>query len=619
MNAIAAPRAFARRSPNVLLVLVCLAQLMVILDVSIVNVALPSIKHGLHFSTTGLQWVVNAYTLTFAGFLLLGGRAADLLGRRRVFLAGTALFSIASLVCALASSSSMLVGARALQGIGGAVISPASLAIITTSFQEKRERNRALGVWGAMGGVGGALGALLGGVLTQSFGWPAIFLVNVPIGIVVLLVGPSLLPEGRSALEHRHFDMLGASLVTGALTALVYGIVRTDTLGWGAAGVVVPLAVGVTLLVLFAFVEGRVAGAPLVPLPIFRRRQLRAANIIVFLLYAAVFAMWFFLSLYMQQVLHYDALTTGLGFVPMTLGVVLATSFAPRLVARFGARGVMTAGMLLATAGLALLTGVRPGASYASLVLPGGVLSALGLGLALVPATIAAVSGVPSSQSGLASGLLNTSRLIGGALGLAALSTIAASRTHADLHAGASGASALSSGFQLAFAASAAVSLLGALAAWCSCARRAVRPTRSTSRLRRGRRRSASCRMAAACSWPPPVKLVAPAGSERGPGRRAGAPRMTTELPRPFVSATEAFQGDDRRGGLVAQPVEDARRADDVATVVEVAEDEVGYVMAFGLALARAVQDERALGQRQVGAATGWKHVGPVVHHQQGI
>jgi EmrB/QacA subfamily drug resistance transporter len=465
MNAIAAPRAFARRNPSLLLVLVCLAQLMVILDVSIVNVALPSIKHGLHFSTTGLQWVVNAYTLTFAGFLLLGGRAADLLGRRRVFLAGTALFSLASLACAVADSSTLLIAARALQGVGGAIVSPASLAIITTSFDEHSGRNRALGVWGAMGGVGGALGALLGGVLTQSLGWPAIFLVNVPIGLAVLLLAPGLVPEGRSTLEHRHFDLLGASLVTGSVTALVYGIVRTDTLGWGATGVLVPLAIGVVLLGLFVLVEGRFAKAPLVPLPIFRRPQLRAANLVVFLLYSAVFAMWFFLSLYLQQVLHYDALKAGLSFVPMTLGVVLATSFAPRLVARWGARSVIAAGMLTSALGLLLLTGIRPGESYLTAVLPGGVLSALGLGLSLVPSTIAAVSGVPASESGLASGLLNTSRLIGGALGLAALSTIAASRTHAQVHAGASAVSALSGGFQLAFAVSAGLSLLGAFVA----------------------------------------------------------------------------------------------------------------------------------------------------------
>ncbi len=479
MSPIAASRAFVRRNPTALLVLVCLAQLMVILDVSIVNVALPSIKGGLHFSTTGLQWVVNAYTLTFAGFLLLGGRAADLLGRRSVFLAGTALFSIASLVCALADSSTMLVGARALQGVGGAVISPASLAIIATSFSEPGERARALGIWGAMGGIGASLGALLGGVLTQSLGWPAIFIVNVPIGLLVLLIGPALIPEGRSEVEHKHFDVLGAGLVTGALTAFVYGIVRTDTLGWGAPGVLGPLAAGLVLLALFVLVEGRFARAPLMPLPIFRMRTLRAANLVVFLLYAAVFAMWYFVSLYLQQVLHFDALSAGLAFVPMTLGVVLATSFARRVVQRIGTRSTIVLGMLLSAAGLLLLTGVHPGGSYVAQVLPGGVLSALGLGLALIPSTIAAVSGVPGSQSGLASGLLNTSRLIGGALGLAVLSTIAASQTHADVHGAVSSLSALTSGFQLAFGVSAAFSLLGAIVAFAL-----LRPERSARRLR---------------------------------------------------------------------------------------------------------------------------------------
>jgi EmrB/QacA subfamily drug resistance transporter len=460
-----APAGRAAGNPTVLLVLVCLAQLMVILDVSIVNVALPSIKDGLHFSTTGLQWVVNAYTLTFAGFLLLGGRAADLLGRRRVFLAGTGLFAFASLACAVADSSALLVGARALQGLGGAVISPASLAIITTSFAEGAARNKALGVWGAMGGVGGSLGVLLGGVLTQGLGWPAIFVVNVPIGLAVIALGPRLIPEGRSALAHKHFDVLGATLVTGALTAIVYGIVRTDTLGWGSPGVVGPVAGGLALLAAFVFVEGRVAPAPLVPLSIFRRGRLRTANMAIFLAYAAVFAMWFFVSLYLQQVLHYDALKAGLSFLPMTLAVILGTTLAPRLAARQGEGRVLALGMLFAAGGLLLLTGVRPGDGYLASVLPGGLLTALGLGLSLVPATIAAVSGVPAQESGLASGLLNTSRLIGGALGLAVLSTIAVSQTHADLRGGASGASALSSGFQLAFAVAAAVSLLGALVA----------------------------------------------------------------------------------------------------------------------------------------------------------
>jgi EmrB/QacA subfamily drug resistance transporter len=455
----------ARPRQATLLVLVCLAQLMVILDVSIVNVALPSIRGGLRFSTTGLQWVVNAYTVTFAGFLLLGGRASDLLGRRRVFLAGTALFVLASLACALAGSRSLLVAARALQGLGGAVISPASLAIIATSFAEGRERSRALGVWGAMGGVGGAVGVLMGGVLTQEFGWPAIFLVNVPIGAAVILFAGRLIPAGEPTPGKRHYDLSGAVLVTGALTALVYGIVRTDTLGWGAPGVLIPLGAGVVLLALFLFVEGRVARWPLMPLSVFAMARLRSANLIVFLLYAAVFGMWFFLSLYLQQVLHDDALKTGLSFLPMTLAIVATSTLAPRLVARFGERVVLSVGMLSAAVGLALLTGVDGGGGYFGTVLPGGVLAAVGLGLSLVPATIAAVSGVHASQSGLASGMLNTSRLMGGALGLAALSTLAASRTRADLLAGASGSHALGAGFGLAFGVAAAISLAGALAA----------------------------------------------------------------------------------------------------------------------------------------------------------
>jgi EmrB/QacA subfamily drug resistance transporter len=449
-----------------LLVLVCLAQLMVILDVSIVNVALPSIRGGLHFSTTGLQWVVNAYTLTFAGFLMLGGRASDLLGRRRVFLAGTALFSLASLACALSDSGTMLIAARTVQGIGGAIISPASLAIITTSFKEGRERSRALGVWGAMGGVGGSLGALLGGVLTQAFSWPAIFLVNVPIGLGVIVVAArGIIPAGRAAEGERHFDASGALLVTGALTALVYAIVRTDTLGWGAPGVLIPLAIGAALLAAFVFVEGRVASAPLMPLRVFRMARLRAANLIMFLLYAAVFSIWFFLSLYLQEVLHYGPLQTGLRFLPMTLAIVATSSLAPRIVARVGERRLLTVGMLCAAVGLYLLMDVRSGGSYVADVLPGGVLAALGLGLSLVPATIAAVSGVAAEESGLASGMLNTSRLIGGALGLAVLSTIAASQSRADVLGGASSSAALSGGFRMAFAVAAGLSLLGALAA----------------------------------------------------------------------------------------------------------------------------------------------------------
>jgi len=355
MNPVTATRSLAKRNSNGLLVLVCLAQYMVILDVSIVNVALPAIRGDLGFSTTGLQWVVNAYTLTFAGFLMLGGRASDLLGRRRVFLGGTALFVLASLTCAVAASQGVLLGARALQGVGAAIISPASLAIITTSFQEGRDRNRALGVWGAMAGLGGSSGVLLGGALTQGVGWPAIFLINVPIGATVLLLGPRLVPEGLAARASKHFDAAGAVLVTGGLTALVYGIVRTDTLTWGSPGVLGPLALGVVLLALFAVVEGKLSPDPLMPLKIFRMPRLRSANLVVILLYSGFFAMWFFLSLYFQGVNHDTALETGLAFLPMTLGIVAASSYAPRFVARFGVHKVITVGMLSAATGLALL------------------------------------------------------------------------------------------------------------------------------------------------------------------------------------------------------------------------------------------------------------------------
>jgi EmrB/QacA subfamily drug resistance transporter len=452
------------RGRNAALVLVCLAQFMVILDVSIVNVALPSIRSGLGFTTTGLQWVVNAYTITFGGFLMLGGRAADLLGRRRVFLAGTALFSVASLLCALASSRGLLLGARALQGFGGAVISPASLSIIATTFAEGAQRNRALGVWGAMAGLGGASGVLLGGLLTQGLGWPAIFLINVPVGIAVILASRRVIPESRGSQDHRHFDVLGAVLVTAGLVVAVYGIVRTETLGWGSSGVLVPLALAATLLALFALVEARFAKAPLMPLSVLRLPRLRAANLVIALLYSAVFSMWFFLTLYMQQVLHYSAVRAGLSFLPMTLSVALASSFAPRLVARFGVRPVLTVGMLSAAAGLGLLTGVGPGSGYPTSVLPGGVLGAAGLGLSLVPATIAAVQGISAAQSGLASGLLNTSRLAGGALGLAALSTIAASHSRGQILGGASQLGALTSGYQLALGVGALICLVGALA-----------------------------------------------------------------------------------------------------------------------------------------------------------
>jgi EmrB/QacA subfamily drug resistance transporter len=469
VNPVTAARGMVRRNSNALLLVVCLGQFMVILDVSIVNVALPSIKDALGFSTNGLQWVLNGYTLTFAGFLLLGGRAADLFGRRRMFYAGTLLFSGASLICAIAPTAGTLVAARALQGIGGAILSPATLAIITTSFDEGAPRNRALGAWGAVGAIGATAGVLLGGILTEAFSWPAIFVINVPIGLGIVLFSSRLIPEGRSESENRHFDLPGAILVTLGMTALTYGIVTTDRLAWGSLGVLGPVAAGVALLVAFGLYENSLARHPertaLMPLSVFKLRNLRAANLVIFLLYAAIFGFWFFQSLYMQGTLHYSALKTGLAFVPMTIAVGTGATLAPRLAKVIGARWVLAAGMLSATVGEFLLTSVHPGGSYLANVFPGGVLGALGLGLALVPATIVAVQGVPRALSGLASGVLNTSRFIGAALGLAVLSTLAANHTSSEISSGNSAAKALTDGFQLQFEVGALFCLVGVVAA----------------------------------------------------------------------------------------------------------------------------------------------------------
>ena len=421
-----------------LVLVVCLAQFMVILDVSIVNVALPEIKDGLHFSPTALQWVVNAYTITFAGFLLLGGRAADLLGRRLVFVAGTAAFALCSLACALSDSQGTLLGARALQGLAGAVLSPATLAIITTSTKEGAERTRALGAWAAVGGLGASSGALLGGFLTQTLSWPAIFAINVPIGALVVVLGLRLIPTGgaRDIDAERHFDFAGAVLATGGLATLAFGIVRTEALGWASAGVLVPIGAALVMLGAFVYVESRVATRPLMPLSIFSSRQLTWANVVVLLLYAGVFSMFYFLTLYIQQILHEDALLAGVSFLPTTLLVFTGSTQAPRLIARFGMRTTLAAGMLIATVGLAWLTQITPHGSYFVDVLPGMVLAGFGMGTALVTGTVGAMQGVEPAESGIASGLLNTSRLVGGALGLATLATIAQSQTRANLASG---------------------------------------------------------------------------------------------------------------------------------------------------------------------------------------
>jgi EmrB/QacA subfamily drug resistance transporter len=447
------------------LVLCCAAQFMVILDVSIVNVALPSIRNDLHFSATNLQWIVNAYTLTFAGFLLLGGRAADILGQRRVFVAGLLLFSAASLVGGLSTSQGMLIAARAAQGLGGAVVAPATLSVLTTHFSEGAERNRALGAWGAMGGVGGATGALLGGILTEAISWQWILFVNVPIGIFAAFAAYRLVHDvERDPTAPRYFDTAGALSVTAGLVVLTYGIVRTDVNGWGSSKTLVTMAIGLALLGLFVFIEARLSRRPLVPLRIFKSRMLTGANVVVFFLGSSVFAMWYFVSLYMQQVLGYSPIQAGVAFVPMTAMIIIGSTVAGKIVNRVGAGPMLVVGMGLSAAGMALFSGVSPNGTYAGDILVPSLLVAIGIGLSFVPVTIAAVAGARRDEAGLASGLVNTSRQVGGSLGLAVLATVASQRTktlstHDTVHA------ALTGGFQRAFLIGAGFALAGSVAA----------------------------------------------------------------------------------------------------------------------------------------------------------
>ena len=445
---------------NWTLVLCCLAQFMVILDVSIVNVALPSIREDLGFSAANLQWVVNIYTLTFAGFLLLGGRAADLLGRRRVFITGLLLFAGASLVGGLSTSQGMLIGARALQGLGGAVVAPATLSILTTTFAEGAERNRALAWWGAMGAAGGAAGSLLGGILTDLLGWEWIFFINVPIGIGAAFAAQRLIDEGRLDVQgRRHFDLAGAVTVTAGLMLLCYGIVRTDVKGWGSAETLGAMAAGLALLGVFLFIEGRVSERPLMPLKLWRSRTLTGANVVVFFLGASIFAMWYFVSLYLQQVLGYSPIKAGFAFLPMPVAIGIGSTLAGRNTARLGAGKLLAFGMTLSAVGMLLFARLPVDGSYWADVLGPALLVSFGLGLSFVPVTIAAVTGVRPEQAGLASGLVNTSRQVGGSLGLAILATIATEHTQAL----GTGPEALLAGFHRAFVVDAAFALAGAI------------------------------------------------------------------------------------------------------------------------------------------------------------
>jgi EmrB/QacA subfamily drug resistance transporter len=446
------------------LVIACLAQFMVVLDATVVNVALPSIQNGLHFSASNLQWVVNAYTLVFGGFLLLGGRASDLLGRKRLFIAGTALFSAASLLNGLAQSSTMLVAGRGLQGLGGALLSPAALSIVTTTFTVNSERTRALGVWSAIAAGGGAVGLLLGGVLTDLASWPWIFIVNVPVGVITLLLTLRFVPESRDELPHRSFDLAGAVTVTGGLVVLVYAIVKAQSFGWGSGRTLALIAASVALLAMFVVIERR-AVAPLIRLSIFRIRTLAVADGVLLLVASGMFGMFFFASLYVQEILGYSPLRAGLAFLPVTAGIVLGAGLAQQLIRRIGVRAVSVVGILLATAGMAVLTQVPVHGSYAADLLPGLIPMSVGMGLTFVPITLMGTGGVEREDAGLASGLFNTAQQVGGSLGLAILSTLAASRTTNLLtsHTAAGVLAARVSGYQVAFAAAAVMLGAGAV------------------------------------------------------------------------------------------------------------------------------------------------------------
>ena len=445
------------------LALLAAVQFMVVLDIAIVNVALPSIQTDLDFSQANLQWVISAYALVFGGFLLLGGRIADIVGRRRVFMIGLIAFTIGSLLCGLAWSEASLIGARAIQGLGAATISPAALAILMTTFAEGRERNIALGVWGAVGGFGAAAGVLLGGVFTDALSWEWIFFVNIPVGLVAFFLAPVLLGESRDT-RVKTFDAPGAVLVTAGLTSLVFGITQGNEWGWGSGRTLGVFALSAALLVGFYVWEQRVA-EPLMRFGILRTKTVLGANVAGFILGTALFSMFLMLTLYMQQVLGYSAMKTGVAYLAVAGTSIIWANVAAALVGRVGVRPLIAGGMAILTLGLVLFTQVSVDGSYAANLLPGFLIIALGMALCFVPISIAALAGVSQAEAGIASGLINTSQQIGGAVGIALLSTIAVSRTENEVAAGTAVPQALTSGFQLAFWVGAGIALAGVVAA----------------------------------------------------------------------------------------------------------------------------------------------------------
>ena len=451
-------------NPWLVLVIACMAQFMVVLDITVVNIALPSVQRGLHFSPANLQWIVNAYTLVFGGFLLLGGRAADLLGRKRLFIAGVIVFTLASMLNGIAQSSGMLIVGRGLQGLGGALVSPAALSIVTTTFSDGEQRTRALGVWSAIAAGGSAVGLLMGGALTELASWRWVFFVNLPVGIVTLAMALRYVPESRVENARRSFDLAGAVTVTTGLIVLVYAIVKAQTYGWGSGRTLGLGAVAVALLATFVAIEHR-SKAPLMRLSIFRVRTLAVADTVLLLLASGMFGMFFFASLYIQQILGYSPVKAGLAFLPVTAVIMLGAALAQQGIRRFGVRNVGAVGIAMASAGLFVLTQLPVHGSYVDDLLPGLLPLGLGLGLAFVPITLLGTSGVREQDNGLASGLFNTAQQVGGSLGLAILSTLAASQAANVLHGTSSAAITVArvSGYHVAFLAAAIMLAAGAV------------------------------------------------------------------------------------------------------------------------------------------------------------
>lgn len=451
--------------PALALVVIAAAQLMVVLDGTIVNIALPSIQTDLAVPVSSLAWIVNAYALAFGGLLLLGGKSGDLYGRRRMFRIGVVLFIVASGLGGFATNEAWLIGARVVQGIGGAIAAPTALSLIAVNFQEGTARNRAMGVYAAMAGVGATVGLLLGGVLTDYLSWRWVFFVNVPIGVVVLALAPRIIPESSSqSVAKSSYDVQGAVAITLGTMALVFTLIKADSWGWTSTRTIAGFVVAAVLIVAFVVIE-RGHDDPLVPLRIFSNRSLSASDATMLLVVAALFGMFFFVTLYLQQVLRYSALKTGVAYLPLSLTLIGASGVASQFVERFTPKPILVAGLLIATGGFVLLTSVSGHGDYASHVLPAMIILGVGFGMSFVPITIAATSGVAPGDSGLASGLLNTTQQVGGSLGLAILSSVSTSRTTSALHAGQSLPAALTHGFTGAFVVAGILCVLGAVVA----------------------------------------------------------------------------------------------------------------------------------------------------------